>query len=87
MSIDRILNMIIRMITRKLMRKGVGMAMGAGSKAWENRKQRKVGARQEAELEQDPAVTQRRKLKSDEQKGDDVLYPTDDFTEDMQPRR
>ena len=81
MSIDRILNMIIRMITRKLMRKGVGMAMGAGSKAWENRKQRKAGARQ------DPAVTQRRKLKSDEQKGDDVLYPTDDFTEDMQPRR
>ena len=87
MSIDRILNMIIRMITRKQMRKGVGMAMGTGSKAWENRKQRKAGARQEAELEQDPAVTQRRKLKSDEQKGDDVLYPTDDFTEDMQPRR
>ncbi len=84
---DRILNMIIRMVTQKLMRKGVGMAMGAGSKAWENRKDRKARGRQEREIEQDPAVTGRRKLKSDERKGDDILYPTDDFTEDMQPRR
>jgi len=81
------LNMIIRMVTRMLMRKGVGMAMGAGAKAWENRKVRKAGPRPENELEQDPAITNRRKLKDDERRGDDILYPTDDFTEDMQPRR
>ena len=82
-----ILNMIIRMVTRTLMRKGVGMAMGAGEKAWENHKSRKARAQAEDELDQDPAITTRRKLKDDERKGDDVLYPTDDFTEDMQPRR
>lgn len=84
---NQILNMIIRMVTRRLMRKGVGMAMGAGAKAWENRKSRKVRTQPDSELEQDPAVTQRRKLRDDERKGDDILYPTDDFTEDMQPRR
>ncbi len=84
---DRILNMIIRMITQKLMRKGVGMAMDAGSKAWESRKDRKAQGQPERDIEQDPAITDRRKLKFDEKKGDDVLYPTDDFTEDMQPRR
>lgn len=81
------LNMIIRMATRMLMRKGVGMAVGAGTKAWQNRKARKAGPRPESELEQDPAVTSRRKLRDDERRGDDILYPTDDFTEDMQPRR
>lgn len=81
------LNMIIRMVTRTLMRKGVGMAVDAGSKAWRDRQTRKAGPRPESELEQDPAITSRRKLRDDERKGDDILYPTDDFTEDMQPRR
>ncbi len=81
------LNMIIRMVTRILMRKGVDMAVGAGSKAWRDRKLRKAGARTARELEQDPAITGRRKLKDDERAGDEILYPTDDFTEDMQPRR
>ena len=84
---NQILNMVVRMVMRKLMRKGVGMAVGAGTKAWENRKERKAGPRAEDSFDQDPAVTQRRKLKDDERRGDDVLYPTDDFTEDMQPRR
>ena len=70
-----------------LMRKGVGMAMGAGTKAWRNRKNRKAGPQQEASIDQDPAITNRRRLREDERKGDDILYPTDDFTEDMQPRR
>ncbi len=84
---NQVLNMIIRMATRMVMRKGVGMAMGAGSKAWESRKSRKARASPEDEIEQDPAITGRRKLKEDERIGDDILYPTDDFTEDMQPRR
>ena len=84
---NQILNMVIRMVTRAPMRKGVNMAMGAGAKAWANRKNRRAGPRRDASFDQDPAVTQRRKLKDDERKGDDILYPTDDFTEDMQPRR
>ncbi len=84
---NQILNMVVRMVTRRLMRKGVGMAMGAGAKAWEDRKSRKARSQQENQFDQDPAVTQRRKLKDDERKGDDILYPTDEFTEDMQPRR
>lgn len=84
---NQILNMIIRTVTNMLVRKGIGAAMGAGSKAWQTRKSRKAGARPAGELEQDPAITGRRKLKDDEHKGDEVLYPTDDFTDDMQPRR
>ncbi len=84
---NQILNMIIRMVTNMLVRKGVGAAMGAGTKAWQNRKSRKVAAQRESELEQDPAITGRRKLKDDERKGDEVLYPTDELTDDMQPRR
>ena len=82
-----ILNMIIRMVTRQLVSKGVNAAMGAGTKAWSNRKNRKAGPAQAANIDQDPSITGRRKLKEDERKGDDILYPTDDFTEDMQPRR
>ena len=82
-----ILNMVIRLVARKLMRKGAGVAMDAGTKAWKNRKSRNAGPRQEEEMEQDASITNRRKLKDDERKGDDVLYPTDDYTEDMQPRR
>jgi len=84
---NQIINMIIRMVTRQLMRKGVGMAMGAGAKAWQNRKDRKAGPQREEDIDQDPAINNRRKLRDDERKGDDILYPTDDFTEDMQPRR
>lgn len=84
---NQILNMIIRTVMNMLVRKGVGAAMGAGTKAWENRKSTKVRARPEEGLEQDPSITSRRKLKDDERKGDEVLYPTDDFTDDMQPRR
>ena len=84
---NQILNMVVRMVMRTLMRKGVNMAMGAGAKAWENRKNRKARPQREDSIDQDPAITGRRKLKDDERKGDDVLYPTDEFTEDMQPRR
>ncbi len=83
---DRILSMILRMVMRKVARKGVGMTLDAGGKAWNARKMRKAGA-QSADIEQDPAVTARRKLHDDERRGDDILYPTDEFTEDLQPRR
>ena len=39
------------------------------------------------EIDQDPSVTQRRRLHADERRGDNVLYPTDDYTDGMQPRR
>lgn len=84
---NQILNMIIRTVTNMLVRKGIGAAMGAGSKAWQKRQLRKAGAHHKEDLEQDPAITGRRKLKDDERRGDEVLYPTDDFTDDMQPRR
>ena len=83
---DRIFNMIVRMVMRQVMRKGAGMAMQAGQDAWNKRKARKTQSSVE-NIDQDPAVTNRRKLRDDERKGDDVLYPTDEFTEDMQPRR
>ena len=84
---DRIIQMIIRQITRRLMRKGVGMAMDAGTKAWNARKKTRKAGKTVETIEQDPTLSQRRQLKPDERKGDDVLYPTDEYTEDMQPRR
>lgn len=84
---NQIINMIIRTVMNMLVRKGIGAAMGAGTKAWQNRKSSKVAAKRDDDLEQDPSVTARRKLKDDERKGDEVLYPTDEFTDDMQPRR
>ena len=84
---NQIVNMVIRMVMRTLMRKGVNMAVGAGTKAWADRKKRTAAPQREDSIDQDPSITTRRKLKDDERKGDDVLYPTDDFTEDMQPRR
>lgn len=38
-------------------------------------------------IDQDPAITSVRKRMSDERKGDEILYPTDDFTHNMQPRK
>ncbi|MEM7270977.1 MAG: hypothetical protein AAF401_17190 [Pseudomonadota bacterium] len=84
-----ITRMIQRMVMRFLMRsakKGVMTAARKGAKAWEGRQSRKTAA-QPQDIEQDPAVTGRRKRHEDERKGDEILYPVDEFTEDMQPRR
>lgn len=86
--IDRIINMVIRRVVNTLVRKGMDGAMKAGSDAWSKRGQRRQGAApDDREIEQDPAETQRRRLHPDERRGDDVMYPTDDYTDGMQPRR
>lgn len=68
---------------RRLAMKGVDKAMSAGGDALNKRRERKKNAL----IEQDPALTDVRKRMDDERKGDEVLYPTDDFTHNMQPRK
>lgn len=88
--IDRIINMVIRQVVRKVVSGGVNAAMKKGGEALANRGKAKAkrGFTEETrEIEQDPADSQRRQLHRDERKGDNVLYPTDDYTDGMQPRR
>ena len=82
--IDRILNMMLRQLVRKAVNGGVRSAIKAGRGALDKRAARTAAA---PEIEQDPSVTQRRRLHADERRGDNVLYPTDDYTDGMQPRR
>ena len=79
---DRIINMVIRQVTRKLVGQGVNAAMKAGGKAMKRRGKR--GGEPPATLD---FVEPRRRRHADERRGDEILYPTDDYTEDMQPRR
>ena len=85
--IDRIINMVIRQLVNRAVRGGVNAAIKGGSEALANRKARKGAGREADDIDQDPSVTERRRLHPDERKGDDVLYPTDDYTDGMQPRR
>jgi hypothetical protein len=82
---DRMIQMVIRMIMAQVMRKGVSAAMKAGGDAMSRHKARK-GAQSDI-VEQDPAIIERRERHSDERKGDEILYPTDGTTDDMQPRK
>ncbi len=82
---DRIIQMVIRMIIAQFMRKGVNAAMKAGGDAMSRRKARKTA--QSDFIDQDPAITERRERHADERKGDEILYPTDRTTDDMQPRK
>lgn len=82
---DRIIQMVIRTIIRQLTRKGMDAAMKAGGNAMNKRKARK-GQRDDY-IDQDPAVTERRRRHPDERRGDEILYPTDRSTEEMQPRK
>ena len=91
--IDRIVNMVIRQLVRKAVNGGVRSALGAGRRALDKRSAARAdrnGAAREAdqtEIDQDAAISQRRRLHYDERKGDNVLYPTDEYTDGMQPRR
>ena len=86
--IDRIINQVIHQVIRRLVGSGVNAAMKAGSDAIANRGKRKQSfAEDQREIDQDPAQNERRRLHPDERKGDDVMYPTDDYTDGMQPRR
>ena len=86
--IDRIINMVIRQVVNTLVRKGVSGAMKAGSNAMSKRGQRKQGfVQDDRQIDQDTAENQRRRLHPDERKGDNVMYPTYDDTDGMQPRR
>lgn len=82
---DRIIQMVIRMIIAQVMRKGVNAAMKAGGDAMNRRKARKSA--QNDFIDQDAAITERRQRHADERKGDEILYPTDSTTDDMQPRK
>ena len=65
-----ITRMIQRMVTRFLMRsakKGVVTAAKKGAEAWENRQSRKT-ASSPGEIDQDPAVTERRRRHADLQR-------------------
>lgn len=86
---DRIISMIIRQVVRQLVGQGVRGAMRAGTKALARRGDRKAAtpAAADEQIDQDPSVTYRRRRHPDERRGDEVLYPTDDYTEGMQPRR
>ncbi len=68
---------------RKAAVKGAGKAFSMGSEALRKRRERKAGP----VLDQDPAITGTRKRMSDERKGDEILFPTDDYTHNMQPRK
>lgn len=89
--IDRIINMVIRQLVNRAVRGGVNAAIKGGGDMLSKRAQMKTSASRQAmeqeEVDQDPSVTERRRLHPDERKGDDVLYPTDDYTDGMQPRR
>ena len=86
--IDRIINMVIRQVLRKVVGSGVNAAMKAGSDALSKRGKRKQGfVDDDRQIDQDPAENERRRLHPDERKGDNVMYPTDDYTDGMQPRR
>ena len=82
---DRIIQMVIRTIIRQLTRKGMDAAMKAGGNAMNRRKARKAGGNDF--IDQDPAITERRARHPDERKGDEILYPTDRTTDEMQPRK
>lgn len=82
---DRIIQMVIRMIIAQVMRKGVNAAMKAGGDAMSRRKARR--SERSDFIDQDPAITERRARHPDERKGDEILYPTDSTTDDMQPRK
>lgn len=83
---DRIINMIIRQVIRQFVNRGVNAAMKAGGDAVDRRRSRKAQQRSEA-AEPDPQISERRQRHPDERKGDEILYPTDSMTDDMQPRR
>ena len=86
--IDRIINMVIRQVLRKVVGSGVNAAMKAGSDALSKRGKRKQSfVDNDRQIDQDPAQNERRRLHPDERKGDNVMYPTDDYTDGMQPRR
>ena len=86
--IDRIINMVIRQVLRKVVGSGVNAAMKAGSDALSKRGKRKQGfVHDDRQIDQDPAENERRRLHPDERKGENVMYPTDDYTDGMQPRR
>lgn len=89
---NQIVNMVIRQVTRQIVRKGVGAAMKAGGDAMARRKNTgpapTAAVAPESPAAQKPApIEVKRPRHADERKGDEVLYPTDEFTEDMQPRR
>jgi hypothetical protein len=82
--------MLVRYLRRYAMRyakktamKGVGKAFSAGNDAWRKRKD----AKSRDVIEQDPAITETRKRMPDERRGDEILYPTDEYTHSMQPRK
>ena len=81
--IDRVLNMVLRQVVNMFVRKGVNTAMSAGQAAWKARGARKT-AKQADTIDVDAG---RKPLGPDDRKGDNVLYPTDDYTEEMQPRK
>ncbi|MEM7525639.1 MAG: hypothetical protein AAF360_18150 [Pseudomonadota bacterium] len=94
------LNMIIRAVMRRLMRKAVSrsvdMAINGGRSMMKNRRAGETSGGETSggeasggggAIDQDPAVTGRRRRHADERRGDEILYPTDDYTEPMQPRR
>ena len=81
---DRMLQMIVNMVMRTLMRQGVNAAMKKGGEMWDKRQSRKAAP---DTLDQDPAVTDRRERHEDERRGDEIIYPTDKMTEHMQPRK
>ena len=86
--IDRIIQMVIRQVVRKVVGQGMNAAMKAGSNALAKRGRNKQGfAEDSRQIDQDPAENQRRRLHPDERKGDNVMYPTDDYTDGLQPRR
>lgn len=83
---DRIINMILRRLARQIIRSGLKGAAQTGARAFSRRAARRDPAAGE-QIDQDPSVTYRRRRHPDERKGDEILYPTDDYTEGMQPRR
>lgn len=83
---DRIIQMVIRMVIANVVRMGVRGAMNAGKGAMAKRAGRK------SRLVEDPNAPPiggepKRKLKPGERKGDEVIYPTDNLTDQMQPRK
>ncbi|MEM7545286.1 MAG: hypothetical protein AAF367_07105 [Pseudomonadota bacterium] len=81
-AMQRFVMMFLRRFAMRAARKGIGKALSAGS----NMAQRKK-AEGRPVIDQAPTITASRRRFADERRGDEILYPTDDFTHDMQPRK
>lgn len=84
---NRFVTRMARRYAQRLAMKGVKLMIGKTGAYLSERRARKDDVAEFSPEREVDGETPRRALHRDERRGDDILYPVDEFTEDMQPRR